>query len=715
MGAFATLLDRFCEKPEGLSTDQRLSAYWQRSDPTLEDVWRGWCEAKRAMRAEQPELARAWVNAGWLHLKGYKDDLCELEFMTLEARILASMDEPRDALGPAHESARRWRDALANIGIPQILESARVLLATLAKPHPAPKMSDVELLLSWNDDRYTPGLVGSVRQLMAIYGDLRAPEEAARVAEEHVGWFEANAARIGMTAEAAAPVLADIEMTLGDVFDRCRDHDKALETFETALGRLKDLPPSPSTVQLRAQLEFNLAGQMGRQGRLAEAEAAYARAERDLAAMGEEPVLRARYARTHMRYRQGLHEGLADELFAIAEGYEAILKAVSSTQEEIQARQGLDLVYRLLLRLRVDELDTDDADEVHLFLLLVFALKEEEGKFVRLARRSGLAEGRERARVHSEITILVERMARQPSSALLLIEQVPGAVLFITMRAGTEPWHRQVHVTVIEEAGIEALTDLIARHGDNVSALSDRAIPVRSAPGAAFVAACRRAWDLLSPDCRADLTDVDRIYHTVDYQTDIDLLPVDLLHDGEIFLGLRACLARMPSLRDLTNLLGENLMNAVPTGQALIVRAEDALSQAASEVETVAAGVDTLSKRAETRTSPAPAALLDELGEGVDLMHYVGHGLADKIGEELPLGRSKRLLARDIQSLGDAPAPVTVLSACLSGRGRHLRSGEQQGFVTALLRQGAPAVIAAQFPVPDFIGTLYSTFAVVGE
>ena len=302
MGAFATLLDRFCEKPEGVSTDQRLSAYQQRSEPTLEHVWQGWCEAERAMRAEQPELARAWVNAGWLHLKGHKDDLCELEFMTLEARILASMDEPRDALGPAHESARRWRDALANIGIPQILESARILLAALAKPHPAPEMSDVALLLSWNEDRYTPGLRGSVRQLMAVYGDLRAPEEAARVAEEHVGWFEANVARIGMTAEATAPVLADIEMILGDVFDRCGDHAKALETFETGLSRLKDLPPSPSTDRLRVQLEFNLAGQMARQGRLADAEAAYARAERDLAAMGEEPALRARYARAHMRY-----------------------------------------------------------------------------------------------------------------------------------------------------------------------------------------------------------------------------------------------------------------------------------------------------------------------------------------------------------------------------------------------------------------------------
>jgi tetratricopeptide (TPR) repeat protein len=705
MGGFATLLDRFCEKPQGLSADQRLNAYFERSDLTLNDVWRGWCEAERAIRAEQPKLARAWLDPGWSYLNGHKDDLCELEFLTLEARIFASMDEPRDALGPAYESARRWRDVLVNIEIPQILESARFLLSTLAMPHPAPEMSDLELLLSWIEDRYAPCLSGSARQLMVIYGDLRAPEEAKRVAEEHIGWLEANMAQTGMTAEALAPVLAHIELTLGDVFDRCGDHEKALETFETALGRLKDLPQSPSNDQLIAQLEFNLAGQMGRQGRFAEAEAAYARAEHDLAAMGEEALLRARYARADMRHRQGLNEGLADQLLAIAEGYETILKATAPSREGNMARQGLDLVYRLLLRLRVDHLDADNADEVYLFLMLVFALKEEEGKFAMLSRN--FAERDRGACVHSEITIMVERMARRASSALLLIEQMAGAALFITMRGGVEPWHRQVHVTVVEEAQIEALTDLISQHQNNISALSDRAIPIRSAPGDNFVAACRRVWNLLSPECRADLTDIERLYLTVNYQTDIDLLPVDLLHDGETFLGLRACLALAPSLRDLTFALGENLVNAELTGAALIIRAEDALSQAASEVETVKAGIGALGARAETRTSPDPAALIGELGEGVDLMHYVGHGLADKIGEELPLGPSKRLLAGDIESLGDAPAPVTILSACLSGRGRHLRSGEQHGFVTALLRRGSPAVIAAQFPIPDFIGALY--------
>jgi hypothetical protein len=42
-----------------------------------------------------------------------------------------------------------------------------------------------------------------------------------------------------------------------------------------------------------------------------------------------------------------------------------------------------------------------------------------------------------------------------------------------------------------------------------------------------------------------------------------------------------------------------------------------------------------------------------------------------------------------------------VLSACLAGRGRQLKTGQEQGFATQLLRRGSPAVVAALYLVPD--------------
>ena len=42
-----------------------------------------------------------------------------------------------------------------------------------------------------------------------------------------------------------------------------------------------------------------------------------------------------------------------------------------------------------------------------------------------------------------------------------------------------------------------------------------------------------------------------------------------------------------------------------------------------------------------------------------------------------------------------------MLSACLTGRSRQLKTGHEQGFATQLLRRGSPTVVAALYLVPD--------------
>jgi hypothetical protein len=66
-----------------------------------------------------------------------------------------------------------------------------------------------------------------------------------------------------------------------------------------------------------------------------------------------------------------------------------------------------------------------------------------------------------------------------------------------------------------------------------------------------------------------------------------------------------------------------------------------------------------------------------------------------------------------LDTAGPAPAPVTMLSGCLTGRGRQLRTGELQGFVPALLSKGSPGVIAATYLVgeefvPEFADLVYA-------
>jgi hypothetical protein len=707
VAALAQLLDRFCAQPERLSVDQRLKSA-KEAAPTAITAWTSWCEAERAMRAEQPTLALAWLDIGWVHLAGSGDALCRLELVTLEARAWAGIDEPRRAYGVARASCQGWREVLTEIGVPAILASVRDMLAALSRPHPPAAIEDIALLTAWNEDRFAPALGGTTRQLIGLCGDLGTTDEAEKVAEDYAEWNAANARRLGASPEINAHELASLDLALGDAFDRNGQRDRALEIFQRGLAAAQRLQPSRGLDGLKAQLEFNIAGQIARQGRHAEAEAEYARSCQHMTALGwDEPALRARYAELFERWKQGRRDDLTEPVLKVAEDYERILAATTSVRAEKEARQGLDLAYRLLLRLRIDSFDASDPVDAQLLMILIFVLKEEEGKYVRICRQVAAEPGRT---IHSEITVLAERLARRPDSALLIVEQVPEALLFVTLRSGSGPWHRSLHLTLIPEVEAGAVSELITRHVGEVSALSNREIPVVSAPDPAFLASCQAVWSLLTPECKRDLSGLGNLFLTVDYRTDIDQLPVDLLHDGETFLGLRTCVSHFPSLRDMAFVLGENRINAAPTGKALIVRAEDKLPQAAAEMAAVEQAFGDLGIATERRMSPDRQALLNELGQGVDLLHYVGHGLADKVGESLPLGPGNSLSARDVQALGDAPAPLCLLSACLAGRGRHLRSGEQQGFATALLRRGAPAVVAAQFAMPDFIGTTFWSY-----
>src|SRR5262249_31476786 len=115
------------------------------------------------------------------------------------------------------------------------------------------------------------------------------------------------------------------------------------------------------------------------------------------------------------------------ELAGLAVDYEEELRAAGSAAAEINTRQGLDRVYRLWARVLAGRFDARNVREVQMFLLLVFALKE-EGKLAGLWRR--LADHPD-ATVLSEISILMDRI-RTPAVCASLGEGRAG-------RCGEEP------------------------------------------------------------------------------------------------------------------------------------------------------------------------------------------------------------------------------------------------------------------------------------
>ncbi|GGN85222.1 hypothetical protein GCM10010112_65430 [Actinoplanes lobatus] len=696
MSALRILIDRYCAQTDAIDPGQRIEQFADRAEYEPQDAWLAWLEAKRAERATRPELASAWVRLAGRCLREHPDPICDLELVTLDAQVHNWLDEPREAIGFADEAWRRWLEFAGAPLTEDVVPSMRLLLDVLSRPHEPPELSDADLYVSWMSDRLAPEFEQSARLAMSLYGDLHAVAEAQAVADAHAAWAE----RWLPHEEQLAAVLGAMALTLGDVYARCGDASRALTVFGDALDRIGK-SPLPGGELTAAQLRFNRANQLARLRRWAEAEAGYAAASGELSRLGErEAVLRVRYAVAHLRHLRGTLDPRLDELAEPAADYEDELRAADSAPDEINARQGLDRVYRLWCRVLADRFEARNARDVQMFLLLIFALKEEEGKIAGLWRR--LADHPD-ATVLSEISVLVDRIRARPGSVLLILEQAADALLIVTFAGGDGPWHERVQVATVDRAGVTPFEDLIRAAEGMASALSDRVLPVVAAADDAFVDVCRRAWTALPERVRADLAAADTVLLNVDFQTDLDLFPVELLHDGVTYLGLRACVVQAPSLRDMNALLGENEVNAAATGSAVIVRADDELPHADEEVVVVEGAVEALGARPRRLASPDRRELLDTLDGGADLLHYVGHGLADKVGEELPLGPGRSVSARDIAALRGAPAPVTVLSACLTGRGRQLRTGEQQGFATTLLRAGAPAVLAAKYLLPDHI------------
>ncbi len=701
MSALRILIDRYCEGVDVIDPGQLLAQLANQQTHSTGDAWRAWLEAKRAERATRPELALAWVRLGERCLAEHPDPICELELVTLNAHIHNWLDEPRDAIGPADAAWRRWAAFAGSPLTNDIVPSMWVLLGLLSEPHPPPELGDAELYVAWTEDRLLPQFECSARLAMSLFGDLHDPGEAQAVADAHAAWGERWLTRVGTAEPLLAASLGSMALTLGDVYERCGDIPRALAVFSNALDRIEKAP-LPGNELVVAQLQFNHANQLSRLRRWAEAEGGYAAARDELSRLGErEAVLRIRYAVAHLHYMQSSQDPGLEELASLAVDYEEELRAADSAAAEINTRQGLDRVYRLWARVLAGRFEARNVREVQMFLLLLFALKEEEGKIAGLWRR--LADHPD-ATVLSEISVLMDRIRRRPRTALLIVEQVVDALLIVTYTGGTGPWYEHVHVAMVERAELAPLEKLVRVTQTVAEDLADRRHPVVSDPGEEFETACRQAWLMLPTRIRADLSAAEIVLLTVDFQTDLDLLPVELLHDGTTYLGLRAGVVQAPSLRDMNALLGENQVNAAQTGTTVIVRTEDELPHADEEVSVTE---DAFGGSPGTKRSSDPAELLNILDDGADLLHYAGHGLADKIGEELPLGPGKSITARDIAGLHRAPAPVTALSACLAGRGRQLRTGEQQGFATALLRAGAPAVLAAKYLLPNHITTAF--------
>ncbi len=308
--------------------------------------------------------------------------------------------------------------------------------------------------------------------------------------------------------------------------------------------------------------------------------------------------------------------------------------------------------------------------------------------------------------------IMISRFARLNSVVLLIVETGLDACILTTVKSGSSSIADRIRITLGSDAFTQALIALLEIHGEITNALIDRAIAVKSAADENFERVCRTVWRELPENIRHDLTEAETILISLSNMGDMNQVPVELFHDGREYLGLTKKVLRVTSPGQLYKILGENWINTNPYGKGLIVRAaEDPdfghLPLADSEVQNAERSMYTYAEEVCLLHEPSAEELLTALRNGVDIMHYIGHGFADENGEMLILSSEEAISALNLQSTKPARAPVSILSSCFVGRARHLRTGKQRGITAALLEEGAGAVIAASYALPDQVGNQF--------
>lgn len=97
-------------------------------------------------------------------------------------------------------------------------------------------------------------------------------------------------------------------------------------------------------------------------------------------------------------------------------------------------------------------------------------------------------------------------------------------------------------------------------------------------------------------------------------------------------------------------------------------------------------------------------------------MHYIGHGIANEVFENLPLASAESFSPLRADRLDGNRTPFVFLCACVAGRVRSGTGGYQIGLASKLVERGAPAALAFGMPVTEaraytLAGKLYRSMA----
>ena len=228
----------------------------------------------------------------------------------------------------------------------------------------------------------------------------------------------------------------------------------------------------------------------------------------------------------------------------------------------------------------------------------------------------------------------------------------------------------------------------------------------KQAAQAALIAAGRQAFETLPAPLQQAIREHRTLLFAPDFHGHQDVVPFELMHDGDAFLGVTRIMARYTSLAHLATSLDTRVQP--PRRQRALVAAApvaegyDALDLAPREQQDIVA---TLTEHGFDAPSIDPmrlsAAFFTDRLAYVDVLHVSAHGESGADLEWLVLPRGRRLVVDDLLQNPQYRMPFVYLNTCNLGQTRYLGAGVSRGLAYTLAELGAPAVIAHTKPVSD--------------
>jgi hypothetical protein len=284
------------------------------------------------------------------------------------------------------------------------------------------------------------------------------------------------------------------------------------------------------------------------------------------------------------------------------------------------------------------------------------------------------------------------------STIALVSHTLDAEVVFLVLRSDDSPVERVV--TGPDYSAASAVLERAAYVAIRSSAKK------RGAAEAALAAAGRRAFESLPAALQQAMRNHRTILLAPDFRGRQDVVPFELMHDGEGYLGATRVLARYTSLAHMAASLDTRVRQpqrrrALVTA-APVVEGYDALDLAPREQQAIVAS---LTEHGFDAPMINPVRLsarffTDRLAY-VDVLHVSAHGESGADLEWLVLPDGQRLVVDDLLHDPQYRLPFVYLNTCNLGQTRYLGAGVSRGFAYTLAELGAPAVIAHTKPVSD--------------